>query len=867
MAEQKVKSLNSTVLSSFSGLSNAEAEIRLQQEGPNELGQSRRKPFLFIVFETLKEPMTLLLLAAGCLYYVLGDPQEATVLMSFVLLLIVITVAQNTKTEQALTALKELTSPRASVIRENQQKKIPGREVVRGDIILLQEGDRVPADGVLLESTNLFIDESLLTGESIPVRKANSHSPSSDQTLSSTGENASQVFSGSLVIGGQGLFEVTATGSQTEFGKIGKSLQAITPEKSILQQEIHRIVILFATIGISLCLLLITVYGLTRHDWLQAVLAGITLAMSIMPEEFPVVFMLFMSLGAWRLSKHHVLIRQVSAVETLGAATVICTDKTGTLTQNKMRVELVSLLNESFTLAHYNNSALSEPYHEVIEFSILASKPNPFDPMEIAFKVLGDQYLTQTKHLHSDWQLIQEYPLSDSLLAMSQVWGSPDKNHYIIAAKGSPEAILDLCHLDNATFAKATDSLESMAKQGLRVLGVAKAIFNTAPLPEGQHDFAFEFLGFVGLSDPIREDVPQALAECDQAGIRVMMITGDYPLTAQNIATKAGFKNIESIMTGKELATLSDQELEKKVTDITIFSRILPEQKLRIVNALKANGEIVAMAGDGVNDAPALKAAHIGIAMGSRGTDVAREASAMVLTTDDFASIVQAIKIGRRIFHNLRKTIAYLLAIHIPIAGLSLIPVLLGWPLILLPIHIACLHLIVDPACSVVFEVEEPEADIMRQPPRKKSDPILNRQTVWMSGVQGFSILLTTLGIFAIALQWHHSVNTARAMTFSTLIVANLSVIITNRSWSSSFITLLKTPNKAMYWVIGIALSVLGMALFIPPVQKMFRFGPLHLNDLFLCLMAGLICILWFDLLKRQSKSTNPVYNVENAFH
>jgi Ca2+-transporting ATPase len=490
---------------------------------------------------------------------------------------------------------------------------------------------------------------------------------------------------------------------------------------------------------------------------------------------------------------------------------------------------------------------LPETFHELVEFGILASQREPLDPMEKALKELGHRTLAQTEHLHDDWTLVREYPLSQDLLAMSHVWKSRDGQDYVIAAKGAPEAIADLCHFDVAQIQALSAQIASMANEGLRILGVAKAQFKQTSLPGEQHDFIFEFLGLVGLADPMRPAVPSALKECYAAGIRVVMITGDYPGTAQNIARQIGLTPMDECLTGPELDRMDDLELQQRLKTVNIFARVVPEQKLRLVNALKANGEIVAMTGDGVNDAPALKSAHIGIAMGGRGTDVAREASALVLLDDDFSSIVQAVKLGRRIFDNLKKAMAYIFAIHVPIAGMSLIPVLFKWPLALLPVHIAFVELIIDPACSVVFEAEPEEADVMSRPPRNAKEPFIGGRMIGLSLLQGVSVLLIVLGVFGITLYRGHGELEARAFSFTTLIIANLGLIFTNRSWSRTILATLRSPNAALWWVLAGAVAFLALVLYVPFLRVLFRFAPLGAADVAICLAAGAASIMWFE--------------------
>lgn len=843
-------------LNSIKGLSGTDADRRLREEGYNELPASRRRSIFAIAFEVVREPMFLLLIAGGWIYLMLGDIQEATMLLGFVFVVIGITLYQERKTERALEALRDLSSPRALVIRDGMQKRIPGREVVREDIMLLAEGDRVPADGVVISCVNLSVDESLLTGESAPVRK----SPGEGAAAMGRpgGDDLPFVFSGTLVVQGFGIARVLSTGAATEIGKIGKALQSIGHEETLLQRETEGVVKKLAFAGLSLCFLVVVIYGLTRGNWLNGFLAGITLAMAMLPEEFPVVLTVFLALGAWRISRNRVLTRRVPAVETLGSASVLCVDKTGTLTMNKMSVRKIYSRRKFFDgLA---GGGLPEHFHELIEFGILASKKDPFDPMEKALREYGARELSQTEHLHDNWVMVQEYPLSKDLLAMSRVWRSQDSTNYIIAAKGSPEAIADICHLSDGEKRDLSGTINSMAAEGLRVIGAAKASFTQPELPGQQHDFTFEFLGLIGLADPVRPEVAGAVAECYRAGIRVVMITGDYPVTAQNIAGQIGLKDRENVITGPELDFMSDEELKKRIRKVNIFARVVPEQKLRLVNALKANGEVVAMTGDGVNDAPALKAAHIGIAMGGRGTDVAREASAIVLLDDDFSSIVQAVRMGRRIFDNLKKAMSYILAVHVPIAGMSLLPVLFKWPLVLLPVHIVFLELIIDPACSVVFEAEKEEQNIMDRPPRNLEDPLFDKKTVLFSLLQGMGVLVFVLAVYLTAMFRGGAETEARALSFTTLIFANLGLILTNRSWSRTIIDTLRSPNSALWFVLGGAIFFLGLVLSVPFLRGLFRFNTMHSNDLAICLFAGAASIVWFEAFKviKQKRNNFP---------
>lgn len=831
----------------YRGLTNEQVLKKQKLEGLNELPSSKPKNFLALAWGVVKEPMFLLLVACGTLYLVLGDVQEGLMLLGFVFVIMGIEFYQEKKTEKALDALKDLASPRALVIREGVEKRIAGREVVTDDLVILQEGDRVPADATVLYSVNLMADESLLTGESVSVRKTEWNG--SDINTQPGGDDLPFVYSGSMIVQGNGIVKVSAIGQNTEIGKIGKALASVEEEPTKLKTEMGSLVKKLAIIGISLCVLVILVYTLTRGDLLKGFLAGITLAMAMLPEEFPVVLTVFMALGAWRMSKKNVLTRKPAAVETLGSATVLCTDKTGTLTQNKMTVTQLYNGNKFHTISKKNG--FPDEFHEIIEYGILSSQTNPFDPMERAITNMGEAYLQNTEHIHTDWQMVKEYSLSKELLAMSRVFTNSESRMQTIAAKGAPEAIFELCHLPENNLNKYSAAVAEMASAGLRVLGVAKSIIGKEDLPEIQHDFDFEFIGLIGLSDPIRETVPEAIRECYQAGIRVIMITGDYPVTAMNIAREIGLKNYEVAISGPELQEMSEDELCRRIKDVNVFARVVPEQKLKIVNALKRNGEIVAMTGDGVNDAPALKAANIGIAMGEKGTDVAREASSLVLMDDNFASIVGAVKMGRRIFDNLQKALGYIFAIHVPIAGLSLIPVFVAdWPLLLWPVHIVFLELIIDPACSIIFEAEEEEKNVMSRPPKAIDKPFFGAGKIWLSCSQGIGILAMVFAVYFFGLKMGYSEQEDRALAFTTLIAANIAVILSNRSWTRSIFQILRTSNKTVKWVVGGAASFLILILNVPFLLNLFQFEKISLTEALVCVALGFTSIVWFEIYK-----------------
>lgn len=804
-------------------LTRQEALERLERFGPNELPGSRARTPLRLLLEVLREPMVLLLVAGGTLYLALGDVQDAASLLVFLVLIVGITLVQSHRTEQALTRLRDLSSPRALVVRDSEKFRIPGREVVPGDQLVLAEGDRVPADARILDCSHLAADESLLTGESAPVEKGRTQS----------------VFAGTTLVRGQGLAEVTATGLGTELGKIGRSLAEPLEAPSPLQRSARRLVRHFALIALAICVAILVTYAWTRGDWLGGVLAGVTLAMAILPNELPAVLLVFLAGGAWRLAQHRVLARKIPAVEALGSITHLCVDKTGTLTLNRMALQQLWNGQASWDLGAPIPLPLPDGFHELLEFGILASRPDPFDPMEQAFHTDGQRALAGTDHLHPDWSLIHEYPLSDSLLAVSHVWhpgdpgqpqSQPQFQPLVGATKGAPEAICELCRLPPEASQKILAQASAMASTGLRVLGVARASAKH-PLPEKVQGLPCQFLGLIGLADPVRPDVPAAIAECHAAGIRVLMLTGDHPDTARSIARQVGLPFPDEVLTGAELQILPDTELDAQLERIHVYSRMKPDQKLRLVEHLKGAGHVVAMTGDGVNDAPALRRADVGVAMGRRGTDVAREAAALVLLDDDFSSIVAAIRLGRRVYANLSRALSYLLAVHLPITALSIIPVAFRLPLVLLPLHIALLHLVIEPACTLVFEAEPGDASLMRMPPRAPGKPLFEGPTLRASLIQGAWASVAVLGVYGVAHARGQGEADTRALAFTTLMVANLGLIRSARAE--------RTANPVFRWVLASSLILLGAALYVPGLRDLLRFSHLHPLDLAICLGAG----------------------------
>ncbi|WP_448411694.1 cation-translocating P-type ATPase [Limnohabitans sp.] len=828
-------------LNTLEGLSTTQAATRLAEDGPNDITQAPRRSLPKRLLDMLRQPMFTLLVAAAVLYMVLGDLTEGLTLAVFVLAVLVLTFYQEGKSEAAIQALRDLTQAQAQVIRSGQKLQVPAREVVTGDLLVLSEGDRVAADGQLLSANNLQIDESLLTGESVPVNK-------------STDAQDNAVHAGSFVVRGQGMARVTATGQRSQIGRIGQSLNQLTSGTTPLQAQTAQLVQRLAVIVLFLCIAMVLTLGLRSGQWIPALLSGIALAMAILPEEYPVVLTIFPALGAHRLTREGVLTRRINAIETLGATTVLCTDKTGTLTQNRMTVTALAVGPANaplITSLALPASSLPEAFHALLEHAILASAPEPFDPMEMAFHTSGQNHLAQTPHLHGDdWRLVQSYALSPQLKAMSHVWQFDDGLDRVVSAKGAPEAVMDLCHLNEADRQAWSHTIDSMAAQGLRVLAVAQSQFEGNDWPETAHAFAFEWLGLIGLTDPLRPKIPKAMAECQSAGIRVIMITGDYPATAQVIATQAGLPPGQTL-TGDALDQLSDEALQNLLPQVSVCARISPHQKLRIVQALQAHGEVVTMTGDGVNDAPALQAAHVGVAMGLRGTDVAREAADLVLVDDNFASIVRGIRVGRRIFGNLQKSMRYIFAIHIPIAGIALTPMVMAWPALMLPLHVALLELIIDPACSIAFENEPADADVMQRPPRDTRAALFGAKDIALASAQGLLVLACVGLSYAWAKGWLHAGATpawseaqTRAMVFVTLVLGYAALIMVNRAPPGQFLASLRVPNPTAWGVILLAWGLVVLGMQWPWLAMALKFEPLSVWPWAVALGSGGLSLL-----------------------
>ncbi|MCF8164489.1 MAG: cation-translocating P-type ATPase [Polynucleobacter sp.] len=837
MAHHKSSVKKNSVLT---GLSNEQVAQRLLEEGTNDLGLSQRRTLLVVMRDVLFEPMFLLLLAAGAIYLLTGERNEAMVLLGFVLVIMGMTVFQERRTDNALAALRDLSSPRALVIRSGVEQRIAGHEVVREDVLILAEGDRVPADGTLLQAHELSLDESMLTGESEPVSKTVEQS----------------VFAGTLVVSGQGVVSVTLTGRNTQMGKIGQSLDEIEPQASPLREQMSSLTKRLAIIGIIFSLSLMVLFWWLRGGWLDAMLAGIGLAMALLPQEFAVIMIIFFAFAARRLGKQHVLTRRLHAIETLGETTVLCVDKTGTLTQNRMQVEALCTLNEQIFTTDLAKQSLPPAFHELLEYAVLASEIAPHDPMEKAFHRLTSEQLQNDNRRDLTWVLAREYELSPQLLAMTHLWRLENTSHDLVAAKGAPEAVAALCHLSTEQEKIVLQQAEALATRGLRVLAVAEALHPTdQPWPSTQHDFDFEWLGLIALADPLRPEVAAAVEQCHRAGIRVIMITGDHPRTAIAIARQAGLEPT-GVLTGDEIAGMDQTTLNSRIQLMNVFARVKPHQKLALVESLKAQGEIVAMTGDGVNDAPALKAAHIGIAMGERGTDVAREAASLVLLKDDFNSIVHAIREGRRTFANMRQAMIYTLAVHVPIAGLALLPVLVGLPLFLAPLHIAFLELVIDPACSVVFEAEQARADIMDHPPRSITETLLSTPQVIRSLVYG---AFTTAGVFAYY-TWmlnFSEPSSANACAFVMLVTANAVLILATRSAYFNWKDLWSRFTPISLWVLAVTFVALLTITTYVPLAEAFRFTPVSTLEWTRSLLFGLFMLPIFLGLKWLAQTTS----------
>ncbi len=785
---------------SLQGLSSQQVKLLQAEHGFNELPVEKRKSLLRVAIEVVKEPMFMLLIGCAALYTVMGDISEGLIMLSTVLLMVGISLFQNYRSEKAMDALRKLSSPRVHVLRDGRWQVIAGRELVPGDIVKISEGDRMAADLRILDATSLEVDESMLTGEAFAVKKEK--------------EVDAALYSGTLLVKGRAIAQVSFTGISARIGSIALALLHPKEQKTLLQIEMANFVRRIGVVAVLLCLLIVGVYYWVRGDFLASILNGLAAAMAILPEEFPVVFTIFLALGAWRLSRVNVLTRQPSAIESLGSATVLCSDKTGTITQNKMEVAMVKSA-KAMGLGDANE--ISD--YEIIRRAAMASPLDSVDPMEHAFF----RALEQKEQLNLSKQvLIKEYPLKHDLLAMTRVL-KDEEGRVVAAAKGAPEAIVALWGLEGKSKEAVFEEVAIMAAAGCRVIAVSIAVVKSTSLPDSQIDLQYLFIGLIGLEDPIRPEVPDAIRLCTKAGIRVVMITGDHALTAHAIGKKIGLQS-ELILSGIEMAALTDDDLSEVLQRCNIFARIQPEQKLRLVHRLKAIGEVVAMTGDGVNDAPALKAADIGIAMGNKGTDVARESATLVLLDDNFASIVTGIRLGRRIYDNLQKAMSYILAIHVPIIGLTLTPAFWGtMPLLLLPLHIIMMELIIDPVCSIAFEFEQEEKGNMNHPPRKNNVSFFGGRQLISSFFHGLLLFIITLVTFLLSFKEGHSVEQARMIAFSSLLIGNLFLIFSKLSKTRTVIEYMVNFNLTIL-IIGLFVGALLIALaVIPPLQDLLK--------------------------------------------
>lgn len=833
------------------GLTSELAELRLKKEGFNELPTKSRRDFFRILLDVIREPMFALLVCGGVVYFLLGDRVDAIFLLIFACLSVSITIVQESRSEHVLDALRNLASPRALVVRDGKQQTIAGREVVRGDYLIIAEGERISADAKLISAQDLLVDESQLTGESVPVAKITNAKDAHKMML----------FAGSLVVRGSGTALVEAIGLKTEMGKIGGALSTIETVQPHLKTQINRLVLYFAMIAGVAGIFAIGLYGVLRGSWLEAMLSGIALGMSLLPEEFPLVMAVFMVMGAWRISQARVLTRRASAIESLGATTVLCSDKTGTLTENKMTVVAIVGQTEGW---HGASKTLSGQIQTILETALYASQSPATDPMDIAIQTLAKNKIINAYQERKALMPVQTYGLRPDCFAVGNIFKNNATTTLFI--KGALETILTFCTISENEKSKIHAQAEALAKEGMRVLAVARSVMNDSlngHYSSSLKDFSGEYLGLVGFADPLRNNVPQAIQECHSAGIKVLMITGDYPVTARAIAQQAGIP-ADIVITGDEIEKMSDQVLENALKTSCIFARIKPNQKLRLVQILKKKGEIVAMTGDGVNDAPAIKAANIGISMGGRGTDVAREASSIVLLDDDFSAIVKTIRLGRRIYDNLRKAIEYIIAVHIPIAGLAILPLLFGLPLILTPIHIAFLEMLIDPACSIVFEAEAEENNVMKRPPRNTKEPLVMRKRVLWAITQGSTVLVILAVMLAWAMLLKMPADAIRTFLFTSLVMMNVALILINRTFSASLLNAIFKPNRALLILISLVFSVLAITIFWQPARAIFDFGEFNWQLFIISLAASLgllillegIKMLWFDLNKKRKKQT-----------
>ncbi|MDR2719636.1 MAG: cation-translocating P-type ATPase [Nitrososphaerota archaeon] len=830
-------------LASVDGLTVHEVKALQLKYGKNELSPQRKEGFVRKVLHVLCEPMFLLLFVAAAIYFVLGEPRDGLIMLLSVVCILCIAIIQEWKTDKTLNALKDLSAPQVKVIRGGKEFQIASVDLVPGDIMLIYEGVKIPADGFVVSCSNLCVDESSLTGEVEGVWKV-----PSEYLVKSDGDGywrKDYCYAGTLVTQGFAVVCVDKIGQATEYGKIGVNVTEVSKESTPLQRQTGSLVKLCAGIAAVLFALVSTVtwFDLPNtlfHDrFIDSVLSGITIAMAMIPEEFPVILTVFLSLGAWRLAKKNSLVRNLPAVETLGAISVLCVDKTGTITLNQMVVQETWALNG-------NTESLSE-------IMGLACEPNTYDPMEKAMLAHCEKLGIDKSHLFGG-KLISTYTFSNKLKMMGHVWCHD--NNVVIAAKGSPEHILTICQLTSSERQLIESKMCDLSTQGLRVIAVASACLDSqSDIPKNITDCSLTFCGLIGLVDPPRDSVKDDIARCSKAGIRVVMITGDNGTTAAAIAKKVGMKNCDNIITGDMLEKMSDSELREKVKNVSIFSRVIPEHKMRIVKAFKDNGETVAMTGDGVNDAPALKYADIGIAMGKRGSEVSREAADLILMDDNFSTIVDTVKDGRRIYDNIRKAVGYVFAIHIPIALTALLAPLLGVytaSLMLLPMHVVMLELVIDPTCSVVLERQPAERNILERNPRGQKERLLDSKILVKSVLQGLVIFAASFGLYYFTLvHAPDNASVARSMGLAVIMCANLFLVQVNSSDIDNVFTSIKRLSKdKVMWLVNI-LTLLGLFVILyTPLNVFFKLAPLSLGQIFIVLGLGAVSVLWYEVVK-----------------
>lgn len=820
------------------GLNNDEVLTSQKQYGYNSINTNHKNSWFELLLDILKEPMLLLLIAVTIIYVVVGNYSEALFMLGAIIAVSGISFYQDNRSKKALEALEKLNEPLSTVIRNSKVMQIPTHEIALGDLCIIEEGKMINADGKIVHSNDFSVNEASLTGESFSVFK----NPETDDN---------KVYSGTLVVSGLAVFEVENIGAKTKLGKIGQSIQNIKEEISPLQLQITKFVKWMAFIGIAVFLTVWAYSFLQSRDIVQSLLAGLTLAMSILPEEIPVAFTTFMALGSWKLMKQGVIIKRSSIVETLGSTTVICTDKTGTITENSMKLKALFDFksNQVFDDTSFDKSELSE----LIQFAMWSSEPFPFDPMEKTLHKVYEE--TQTSDQKKDFQMVHEYPLEGKPPLMTHIFEN-NLGERIIAAKGAPEAILAVSILSEDEKENLRQQIQEFGKQGYRVLGVAKCDFKGNNFPEKQQEFNFDFLGFTVFYDPPKQNIQQVFRKIYDAGIKVKVITGDNADTSNAIAQQAGIKNNSPAVNGSEITQHSEAELMALLNETTLFTRMFPEAKLSVVNTLKQSGEVVAMLGDGVNDAPALKAAHIGVAMGNKGTEIAKAAAALVITNDDLDKLIIGIEAGRRIYTNIKKAIQYIISIHIPIILTVSLPLFLGWiyPNIFTPVHVIFLELIMGPTCSIVYENEPIEKNAMQQKPRKMTETFLNWRELSISIIQGLMITVGVLFAYQLAVQSGSNEETTRAMVFTTLYFANVFLSLTNRSFTYSLFESFKNKNILFPLITLATLILLFAILYIPVFSNFFHVSSLNLKDLGITVLIALVSVLWFELYKLRKR-------------